>query len=97
MRLTLENHFETVKSDIRPSRPTEFNAGTLAAAGKTRKWRLRESAYDGGHPMSIWNGVEWGDYSVDSEIEKARFWEVELRRRVLNGLSWDVCASRDSS
>lgn len=57
MRLTLENHFETVKSDIRPSRPMEFNAGTLAAAGKTRKWRLREAAYDGGHPVSIWNGV----------------------------------------
>lgn len=45
--------------------------------------------------------LEWGevlgDYSVDSEIEQARFREVELRRRVLNGLSRGGCASRDSS
>lgn len=37
------------------------------------------------------------DYSVDSEIVKARLQEVELRDRVLNGLSQDDYASKDIS
>lgn len=37
-RLPLENHLETMKSDIKASCSKEFNAGTLAGAGKTGKW-----------------------------------------------------------